>query len=192
MRGLRRVGIAAGIVAACLVTIAGGTFVWALLSTGISQLARVIVWRESDTDDWNRFPSRPMLASLQPTQFVAAESSPLKEAKINGTVPLDQFLEEKNTTAFIVLHGDKILYEGYFNGSSREAIQTSFSVAKTFTAALVGIAIDEGYIAGLDEPMTTYIPELVQEDARFGDITIRHLVTMSSGGSWLIDPLTEP
>ena len=122
-----------------------------------------------------------MLASLQPTQFVAAESSPLKEAKINGTVPLDQFLEEKNTTAFIVLHGDEILYEGYFNGSSREATQTSFSVAKTFTATLIGIAIDEGYIAGLDEPMTTYIPELLQEDARFGDITIRNLVTMSSG-----------
>ena len=170
-----------GIVILCLGAIVGGTFLWALLSTGYSQLARVLIWWESDTDDWKRFPSRPVLAGPEPVNFAAAESSPLAEAKINGTIPLGQFLAEKNTTAFIVLHGDQILYEGYFNGSSRQATQTSFSVAKTFTATLVGIAIDEGFIAGLDEPITTYIPELIQKDTRFGDITIRHLVTMSSG-----------
>ena len=181
MRGIRRVMIVAGIVVVSFGVIVGGIFIWALLSTGNSQLARVLIWRQSDTEDWKRFPSRPVLASSEPVHFAAAESFGMAGATSDGTTPLEQFLEESNTTAFIVLHGDKILYEGYFNGSSREAIQTSFSVAKTFTAALVGIAIDEGYIAGLDESMTTYIPELAQEDARFGDITIRHLVTMSSG-----------
>ena len=161
--------------------IVGGTFIWAALSTGSSQLARVLIWRQSDTDDWKRFPSRPVHASLEPVRFAASEFFGMAGATSDGTTPLEQFLEGTHTTAFIVLHRDEILYEGYFNGSSREATQTSFSVAKTFTATLVGIAIGEGFIAGLDEPMTTYIPELFQEDARFADITIRHLVTMSSG-----------
>jgi CubicO group peptidase (beta-lactamase class C family) len=94
---------------------------------------------------------------------------------------LEEFLEESSTTAFIVLHGDDLLYEGYFNGSSREATQTSFSVAKSFAATLVGIAIEEGFISSLDDPLTDYLPELAERDPRFGDITLRHLITMSSG-----------
>lgn len=105
----------------------------------------------------------------------------MTDAKVNGTIPLEQFLEESDTTALIVLHGDEIIYEGYFNGSTREATQTSFSVAKSFTTTLVGIAIDEGFIATLDDAVTKYIPELAQRDPRFAEITLRHLVTMSSG-----------
>ena len=58
---------------------------------------------------------------------------------------------------------------------------TSFSMAKSFASALVGIAIDEGRIKSVDEPITNYIPELLKKDKRFESITIRHLLTMSSG-----------
>jgi CubicO group peptidase (beta-lactamase class C family) len=102
----------------------------------------------------------------------------------SGDLALEELLENTDTTAFIVIHGDSLLYEGYFNNSSHEDVQTSFSVAKSFVATLVGIAIDEGSLPGLDEPMTRYVPELLERDARFGDITLRHLITMSSGLSF--------
>ena len=54
-------------------------------------------------------------------------------------------------------------------------------MAKSFASALVGIAIDEGRIKSVDEPITNYIPELLEKDERFKSITIRHLLTMSSG-----------
>jgi CubicO group peptidase (beta-lactamase class C family) len=58
---------------------------------------------------------------------------------------------------------------------------TSFSMAKSFTSALIGIAIHEGYINNVDDPITTYLPELAERDARFHDITIRDLLLMASG-----------
>jgi CubicO group peptidase (beta-lactamase class C family) len=68
-----------------------------------------------------------------------------------------------------------------FNDTQRDTIVESFSVAKSFTSALVGIAIDEGYIDSVDDPITDYLPELAIRDPRFENITIRDLLLMSSG-----------
>ncbi|UCD40849.1 MAG: serine hydrolase, partial [Chloroflexota bacterium] len=130
--------------------------------------------------DWKRFPSREVKASDQPYIFATEESEIFDNFTIDNT-QIETYLEESNTTAFIVLHNDTLLYEGYFNGSNREAIQASLSVAKSFSSTLVGIAIDEGFISNLDEPVTAYIPELLERDQRFGNITLRHLIMMSSG-----------
>jgi CubicO group peptidase (beta-lactamase class C family) len=54
-------------------------------------------------------------------------------------------------------------------------------MAKSFASALVGLAIDEGHIGSVNEPITNYIPELLKKDKRFKSITIRNLLTMSSG-----------
>jgi len=79
----------------------------------------------------------------------------------------------------LVIYDDTLLYEEYFNGYDRESTQTSFSVAKSFVSALIGIAIEEGYIGSVDDPITKYIPEL--EQPGMDKITIHHLLTMSSG-----------
>jgi CubicO group peptidase (beta-lactamase class C family) len=97
----------------------------------------------------------------------------------NGS--LVDYLDSSGTTAFLVLHDDELLYEKYFDGYDKNSIQTSFSMAKSFTSVLVGIAIDEGHIKSVDEPITNYIFELLEKDKRFGSITIRNLLTMSSG-----------
>ena len=91
------------------------------------------------------------------------------------------YLDSSGTTAFLVIHDDELLYEKYFDGYDKNSIQTSFSMAKSFASALVGIAIDEGHIKSVDEPITNYIFELREKDKRFGSITIRNLLTMSSG-----------
>jgi CubicO group peptidase (beta-lactamase class C family) len=66
-------------------------------------------------------------------------------------------------------------------GSDRRTLQTSFSVAKSFVSALVGIAIDEGLIGSVSDPVTDYVPELAERDSRFERVTLRDLLTMSSG-----------
>ncbi len=181
MKLLKRLGIALGIVMLALVVAAGGLYVWALTATDTSLVARGITWGDADVDDWQRFPSRPVHASAQPVRFEADTPAwLLDDLKIDDR-PLASYLEETNTTAFIILHGDELLYEGYFNGASREATVTSLSVAKSFASTLVGIAIDEGYIGSLEDPVTDYIPELLERDPRFADITIRHLISMASG-----------
>jgi CubicO group peptidase (beta-lactamase class C family) len=131
-------------------------------------------------DDWQRFPSHPIRGSQEPRSFKTSNLGWISDLTIEGK-PLATYLEETNTTAFLILHGDELLYEGYFNGSSREATQSSLSIAKSFASTLVGIAIEEGYIGSLDDSITAYIPELLDRDRRFADITIRHLLTMSSG-----------
>ena len=162
-----------------------GVYGWALGATDSSQFARALVWGESAYGDQDRFPSLAVHAPEDPVSFESVSGSPVASyVGEAGDLALEDLLENTDTTAFIVIHGDSLLYEGYFNDSSHEDVQTSFSVAKSFVATLVGIAIDEGSLAGLDEPLTSYVPELLERDARFGDITLRHLITMSSGLSF--------
>ena len=71
--------------------------------------------------------------------------------------------------------------ERYFGGANRESLQTSFSAAKSFLSTLIGIAIDEGLIESIEARVTDYVPELAERDPGFRQITLRDLLTMSSG-----------
>jgi CubicO group peptidase (beta-lactamase class C family) len=144
---------------------------------------RTVAWRESDAFDWQKFPAHPLRAAPTAYHFDAAPDPRVEELfeQLSGTDDWDSFLEANNTQAFIVIQDGKVLYENYFNHTQRDSIVTSFSVAKSFTSALIGIAIDEGYIKSVDDPITTYLPELADRDPRGDEITIRHLLLMSSG-----------
>jgi CubicO group peptidase (beta-lactamase class C family) len=186
VKALRRIGIVLLSLILVLGVLAGGTYMWARSATDMSLVARGIMWGDSDVGDVHRFPSRTVHASSEPVRFRARTPDWLSELRLTpndaiGEVAFEDWLEATNTTAFVILHGDDLLYEGYFNGSSREDIHHAFSVAKSFASTLVGIAIEEGTIASLDDAVTDYIPELLERDPRFGDITIRHLITMVSG-----------
>jgi CubicO group peptidase (beta-lactamase class C family) len=176
-----------------LLLIAAGVYLWALKSTDTSLIARGIMWGDSDAGDLHRFPTRMMQASNEPVEFEPAVGDleniiselPITNDDIGVVdMPFDEYLAYTNTTAFIVLHGDQLLYEAYYNGADRDSLQTSFSAAKSFTSTLVGIAIGEGFIESLDAPITDYLPELSARDPRFEEITIRHLITMTSGLRW--------
>jgi len=173
-----------------LLAISVGIFLWAYLSTGTSLVARGIVWGDSDYGDLYRFPARLIRASSNPVLFDPGSEDLVSQLKITDEsmqvvdMPFETFLEITNAKAFVVLHGNQLLYEGYFNGSDRNSMQTSFSAAKSFTSTLVGIAINEGFIHSLNDPITKYLPELLDQDPRFQAITIHHLITMSSGLRW--------
>jgi len=95
--------------------------------------------------------------------------------------PLRQMLEGKNTRAAVILHKGQIVYEDYFEGETISSTHTSFSVAKSFTSVLCGIAIDEGFIKSVEEPVTNYLPELVEIDGQFRKVKIKHLLNQTSG-----------
>jgi CubicO group peptidase (beta-lactamase class C family) len=145
--------------------------------------ARSVAWMESDVDDQHRFPEREIPAPDRPSALrtgpePAALSRPVNLGMVGR--PFEAYLEKTGTRAFLVVHHDRLVYERYLDGTRREDRQTSFSAAKSFLSTLVGIAVDEGYV-DLTAPVTTYLPELADRDRRFTEITVRDLLTMSSG-----------
>ena len=100
---------------------------------------------------------------------------------LNTNDDFETMLERAQTSAFMVLHNDTIIYENYFNGFNKDSIFTSFSVAKSFVSTLVGMAISDGFIKSEDDKITEYLPELFEKDNRFSQITIKDLLSMSSG-----------
>lgn len=144
---------------------------------------RVLVWQESDAFDWQKFPAHPLGAAPAPYHFDVVSDPRVERLfeQLSGAEDWSRFLEETGSQAFIVIQDDTVLYENYFNNTQRDSIVTSFSVAKSFVSALIGIAIHEGHIKSVDDPITTYIPELAERDPRFHQITVRHLLLMASG-----------
>src|SRR5215207_5377344 len=144
---------------------------------------RAMVWQESDAFDWQKFPFHPLNAAPIAYHFNTAPDSRVEElfAQLSGADDWNSFLEANETQAFIVIQDGTIVYENYFNNTQRDSIVTSFSVAKSFDSALIGIAIEEGYIKSVDDPIAVYLPELGERDPRFNEITIRHLLLMASG-----------
>jgi len=91
----------------------------------------------------------------------------------------DEFLERTETTGLLVIEGETIRHESYYQGYDEYSRATSWSVGKSVTSALVGIAIDEGHIDDIGDPITKYVPEL--EGSGYTNVTIRDALTMSSG-----------
>ncbi|HEY8525888.1 MAG TPA: serine hydrolase [Acidimicrobiales bacterium] len=95
------------------------------------------------------------------------------------------FTDGMNTQGVVVVHDGEIVAEWYAEGADQDSWAASWSVAKSFTSALIGIAIEDGLIAGVDEPMSTWIPEWEGTDR--ADITLRDVLQMSSGLAWVED-----
>ena len=86
-------------------------------------------------------------------------------------------MERLHTAAFLIIRDDSIRHEEYWDGHSDTSHTNSFSMAKTFISILVGIAVEEGKIKSIDEPVGDFLPEY--KEGNKGKITIRHLLTMS-------------
>ncbi|MFV0592677.1 MAG: serine hydrolase [Draconibacterium sp.] len=100
---------------------------------------------------------------------------------LHTNVDFETMLERAQTTAFIVLQNDTIVYEKYFNGFNKSSVFTSFSVAKSFVSTLIGLAVSDGYLKSEKDTITKYLPELLKRDKRFSQITIKDLLSMSAG-----------
>jgi CubicO group peptidase (beta-lactamase class C family) len=158
-------------------------YAWAWTATDESTVARALIWGESDVGDQDRFPARRIATAGDTSRLPSrAEIEPRADADADGeSTAFDAFLRESDTLAFLVVHDNRLVYERYFDGSTRRSLLTSFSAAKSFVSTLVGMAIDEGLIGSIEDPVTDYLPELAVRDRRFERIRLRHLLAMSSG-----------
>jgi CubicO group peptidase (beta-lactamase class C family) len=182
----RRVGWVIGTIVA-LVAIVEVT--WALSAPDQAlYYARDTVFGQTNvggTHDSQTFPQRAILNRPSAFQFAENASPQLfqtihyRQGGQAKQANLDNFLAATQTTAFIVIKDGAILDESYANGYARDSINTSYSVAKSFTSALVGIAIGEGSIGSVNDPIVAYLPKL--RGKGIDDVTIRDLLTMSAG-----------
>lgn len=127
-----------------------------------------------DIDELHLFPYREMAANKPQPWAVSVNYN---KAKIDAN--LLKKMELFKTTSFLVIKNDSIIYENYWEQYNDKSFTNSFSMAKSFTAALIGIAIKQGLIKSVNEPIGNYIDSYKEGDK--AKITIKHLLTMSSG-----------
>ena len=99
------------------------------------------------------------------------------------TLSLDQFLEATSTNGLLVIKDGKIVHETYRNGMNDQSRHISFSMAKSFLATMIGIAIEEGKIGSVEDKVIDYLPDW--SGSAYAEITIRDLLEMRSGIAWL-------
>lgn len=146
------------------------------------QFARVVRYNFADINDHKIFPTRILRPSLTPFYFEKANNPrfpTLIEQDIGDSTILSTLLKENDTVAFIISHKDTLHFEEYYGGHKRENVVPSFSMAKSVTSILVGIAIDQGFIKSVNNPVTKYVPELSKSG--FEKVTLLHLLQNTSG-----------
>ncbi|MBY0426438.1 MAG: beta-lactamase family protein [Cytophagales bacterium] len=102
--------------------------------------------------------------------------------KIPLPKPTQDALEQYESVAFVVIKNDSIVHEQYWDGYGPSSLSNSFSMAKSVVSILIGAAIKDGKIKGLDQPVGDFLPEFTSDGKE--KITIRHLLMMSSGLNW--------
>ncbi len=139
-----------------------------------------------DIDEYNAFPQAKVEAGENKFRFYLPKNSiDIGSSKViihkKDTLTVDEYLAKTRTTAFLIIKNDTIICEKYYRGYDKSKISTFFSVTKSVTSLLVGIAVDEGYIKSVQDPVTDYIPELKNRDPHFQKLTIEQLLNMQAG-----------
>lgn len=109
-------------------------------------------------------------------EVVSPESQNIKSSRVQKLI--DMSFEDDATMSVVIIKNGKIIGEQYAEGYDSDSYGTSWSMAKSFYAALIGISIEEGEINSLDDPVADYL-DYFNDDR--SDITIRDLLDMSSG-----------
>ncbi len=137
---------------------------------------RAIYYFTADISDYKIFPERTV---------EKGEHQPWKISPEFNTYQLSSedihLMDHFQTTAFIVIEDTSLIFESYWDDYTENSKSSSFSMAKSIVSLLIGIAIDEGLIGSVDDPVSKYIPEF---DNKKYNITIRDLLTMGSGLKW--------
>lgn len=148
------------------------------------KLESLLFWSQEEKE--RRFP---IMHELYPSILVsgASESSSLEKTENiipiwDDTTTLTSYMSDNHVQGVIVIQNNKIKLEAYSNGIDKETLWTSFSVAKSVSSMLVGVALKEGDIESLDDPLKKYISELGGYD--YGEVSVRQLLTMTSGIAW--------
>jgi CubicO group peptidase (beta-lactamase class C family) len=98
------------------------------------------------------------------------------------TYDLTDYLRRQDVTGLLILKEGQVVYEYYGSGNTDKSLWTSRSVAKSIVSILVGMAIKEGFIGSVADPITRYLPEL--KGSAWDGVTLRDLLQHTSGVAW--------
>ena len=156
---------------------------WRRLISNLPTDAEVLFWSQGQRDAGFRMLDR--LPALVPSTEIAASGDTRalpKGPDLTLSIDLDEHIADQRYAGLVILHNGAIRLERYGLEFSEQGRWTSFSVAKSLTSTLVGIALEEGHIESLDDPVSKYITGL--ENSAYDDVTVEQLLTMSSGIAW--------
>ncbi|BDD03765.1 serine hydrolase domain-containing protein [Aureibacter tunicatorum] len=138
---------------------------------------KALFYTTPDIDDYKIFANRVIkIGDYEPWQ---------KSEEYNKhQIPADKLhdIEKLKTVALFIAQDNKILHEQYWDDYDENSISNSFSVAKSIVSLMIGIAVEEGKIESIDDPVGKYVKHFNSEKNM--KLTIKDLLTMSSGLNW--------
>lgn len=152
-----------------------------LIITGNSYIfkgIRVVYFTGHSTafiDDFDYFENDSIPASSHPQPWP-------NHKEYNTVSPTDKLIaanEDLGSIAFLIIKNDSIWYENYAENYSEHSVTNSFSMAKSITSALLGKAIEDGYITSLDQNVSDFYPQYMDTGLTVGDLS-----SMASGLNW--------
>ncbi|MDQ2928161.1 MAG: beta-lactamase family protein [Pseudomonadota bacterium] len=143
----------------------------------------LLFWNQPQRDAAFRALDRlPVLAKSHVVQAGATPLSLPQGPPLMLPIDVDAYMAGQRAAALVVVQDGKVRLERYGLGFDSSGRWTSFSVAKSITSTLVGAAIRDGYIKSMDDKVSDYIPQM--KGSAYDDVSIRQLLTMTSGVRW--------
>lgn len=177
---------AASLVAAFIALVVLVMSSWMIVA-GPTTVLRVLRHGDTDILDFSHYPGRELVPGEKPYRFPVAGASlqvpGVVLEKFQAGSDLESIAAANNTIALLIIHNDAIVFERYFQDHDSSSLSQGFSVTKSLFSILVGMAIDDGVLRGVDQPITDFVPELAGRG--FADVTLHHLLTMQSGASYV-------
>ncbi|WP_413880576.1 serine hydrolase domain-containing protein [Candidatus Aalborgicola defluviihabitans] len=175
---------------ALAVLVVGGTAGWLSLDKETRGLLAamptnrdLLFWSQPQRDAAFRAMDRISLLAKWHDIPAGSTPSPLPPGPpLKLQLDVDAYMAGQRGAALLVLQDGKLRLERYGLDFDRNGRWTSFSVAKSLTSTLMGAAIRDGFIKSLDDKVSVYIPEM--KGSAYDDVSIRQLLTMTSGVKW--------
>ena len=146
----------------------------------------ILFWSQSQRDA--AFRAMDRLPVLAKSRVVPAGATPRPlppGPPLKLPLDVDAYLAGQRSAALLVLHDGRLRLERYGLGFDASGRWTSFSVAKSLTATLVGAALRDGHIRSMDDKVSDYLPQM--KGSAYDDVSLRQLLTMTSGVRWIED-----
>ena len=156
---------------------------------GAMRVYRIMHLYDEDKIANNFINMNKLFTTSEPIQ-PSSKAKPLPKSDKPFSLPSTFYFEDKDqdlnaalkhfkTDGLLIIKEGEIVYEEYFNGNSQTTRHISWSVAKSFLSSLVGIAVNDGLIDDINDPITKYLPDF--KNTGYDGIKIKNILQMSSG-----------
>ena len=156
---------------------------------GALRVYRIMHLYDEDKIANNFINMNKLFSTSEPIQ-PSSKAKPLPKSDKPFSLPSTFYFEDKDqdlnaalkhfkTDGLLIIKEGEIVYEEYFNGNSQTTRHISWSVAKSFLSSLVGIAVNDGLIDDINDPITKYLPDF--KNTGYDGIKIKNILQMSSG-----------